>query len=427
MGRKGTGVELRDTSIRLQFSWQGQTVRETLMGPLGPMKPTAANHKAAVRLLSDIREQIRQGTFDYAEHFPHSPRAKEQALIEGEATTTPETFGALADLWLDSKRQLAPASVDQYATAIRFWKKLLGEKTPVKKITHAYLAAKIGKYPWKSPVHHNNFLIALRGTLALEFSGPRSGQSPMIGIKNMRRVKTLPDPLTVAERDALLADMKLHYDERVYAYFLWQFYTGMRPEETIALRWSDIDWNAQAIRVQRVRTFKGAELSKTKTLVQRDVDLLPQALQALKLMKPHTFMLRTERKGRDKDTAHDIFQNPVTRKSWMSERPQRDNYWKPSVARTGVRYRPCYNTRHTFASAALMTATAPAYVAAQLGHSVKMLFEKYARWIPGNDAGTARATLRAAMQAQMRPAASTLASVGALEVDAESVLGALGG
>ncbi len=39
----------------------------------------------------------------------------------------------------------------------------------------------------------------------------------------------------------------------------------------------------------------------------------------------------------------------------------------------------------------------PAYIANQLGHSVKMLLEKYARWIPENDDGSARAKLAAAM------------------------------
>jgi len=63
-----------------------------------------------------------------------------------------------------------------------------------------------------------------------------------------------------------------------------------------------------------------------------------------------------------------------------------------------MRWRPAYNTRHTFATAALMTgAVPPAYIAAQLGHSVKMLLEKYARWLPVNDKGNAKAMLAAAM------------------------------
>ena len=40
----------------------------------------------------------------------------------------------------------------------------------------------------------------------------------------------------------------------------------------------------------------------------------------------------------------------------------------------------------------------PAYIASQAGHSVKMLLEKYARWIPGSDRGNERRLLEAAMQ-----------------------------
>ena len=64
-------------------------------------------------------------------------------------------------------------------------------------------------------------------------------------------------------------------------------------------------------------------------------------------------------------------------------------------------------THASAASAALMAGVPPAYIAGQLGHSVKMLLDTYARWIPGNDAGGAKAMLIAAMagadSSQQRP------------------------
>lgn len=75
----------------------------------------------------------------------------------------------------------------------------------------------------------------------------------------------------------------------------------------------------------------------------------------------------------------------------------RDHYWRPSHKRLGIRWRKPYNCRHTYATVALMAGVAPAYIAAQLGHSVKMLLEKYALRIPENDTGAARAMLMAAM------------------------------
>lgn len=54
----------------------------------------------------------------------------------------------------------------------------------------------------------------------------------------------------------------------------------MRPEEKIALRWSDVDWNKATARVKRRRTFRGSELEGTKVGPERDVDLVP-AMMAL--------------------------------------------------------------------------------------------------------------------------------------------------
>lgn len=383
MGKLGTGVEVRDSSIRLQFNVEGRFVRERLTSDGQAVLPTPANIKYAHRVMADIRRAIANGTFVFEQFFPDSPNA--QGGNRG-------TFGDLADAWLTTQGRLAPATLDQYGTAARFWKKLLGEATTLRSIDHRLLARKIGGHPWPSAKTHNNYMIALRGILALEYRGPKAAANPAIGIENMAVVKRLPDPLTLAERDAILGDMTQRYDPRVVAYFIFAFYTGMRPEEMIALRWSDVDFTSGTARVQRVRTFKGSERDGSKTHTERDVDLVPQALAAIQAMKPYTFMKR----GAGEDQSADVFENPLTDKPWHDERSQRDTFWRPSLKRLGVRWRRAYNTRHTFATAALMAGVPPAYIAAQLGHSVQMLLTKYTRWIAA-DGGNARALLAAAM------------------------------
>ncbi len=67
------------------------------------------------------------------------------------------------------------------------------------------------------------------------------------------------------------------------------------------------------------------------------------------------------------------------------------------VKRLGIRWRKAYQTRHTYATVALMAGVPPAYIASQLGNSVKMLLDRYARWIPGGDQGNAKALLVAEM------------------------------
>jgi integrase len=212
MGRSGSGVEARDSSIRIKFVLNGETIRERVTINGKSLDPTPANRKYAERLAAEIKRRIDLGNFSFAEFFPDSARARTE---KHEATT----FDKLADLWLESCGRLSDASQSQYASAVRLWKRLLGEKTLIRDITHKTLASKIGAHPWSTAKTHNNYLIALRGIFNLEYPGPATIHNPMNGIKDMKVVRTLPDPLSASERDAILGDMKTQYDERVHAYF----------------------------------------------------------------------------------------------------------------------------------------------------------------------------------------------------------------
>jgi len=64
----------------------------------------------------------------------------------------------------------------------------------------------------------------------------------------------------------------------------------------------------------------------------------------------------------------------------------------------GIRQRPAYNTRHTFATVALMASVDPSYIARQLGHAnTAMLFKHDAKWIEGADPGAGAAKLNKAL------------------------------
>lgn len=347
------------------------------------LPPTAANERYARRLAADVERALRSGTFDMATFFPDTP------LDE------PESFALVAEDWLTSKGQLTAATLSQYRSSVALWVRLLGADTPMDRIGYQTLSKTVGGHKWASGKSANNHLIVLRGIFGYHYAGPRSAQNPMTGVENLPVVKKRPDPLSSHERDAILADMTKHYDPRVSAYFTFAFYTGMRPEEMIALRWGDIDFNLAIAHVCRVRTFRGSEREGSKTHESRDVDLLPQAIEALATMKAFTFM-----KGVDAD----IFEHPVSRQPWHDERSQRDTFWKPCLRRLGIRQRRAYTTRHTYATVALMGGVRPAYVAEQMGHrSLRMFFEVYARWINGADKGVQRAAMAEAFSAPVRP------------------------
>ena len=139
-------------------------------------------------------------------------------------------------------------------------------------------------------------------------------------------------------------------------------------------------------------------MARRRTRPEKSIWSTPStALDALKIMKPYTFV-----KHREYGQEADIFQNPVTGKGWHDERSQRDHYWKPALVRCGIKPRRAYCTRHTFCTVALMAGVVPAYIAQQAGHDLKML-EAYAKWLPGDDGGRERDSLRAAMRANSSP------------------------
>ena len=94
----------------------------------------------------------------------------------------------------------------------------------------------------------------------------------------------------------------------------------------------------------------------------------------------------------------EIFQDPATGGPWISERWQRVRHWVPALKAAGVRHRRAYQTRHTFATTALMAGANPAYIARQLGHTnAQMLFKTYSKWIDGADRGREKEKVEAAL------------------------------
>jgi integrase len=188
---------------------------------------------------------------------------------------------------------------------------------------------------------------------------------------------------------AVLEHMRVAFDPRAHSYFVWMFATGMRPEEAIEMRWSDIDFHGQTAHVCRARC--ASEVKETKTFEVRDVDLGPEAIEALRAMAAYT-----QRSG---EPDAEIFQNPNTGRPWNDSRGQHENFWVPALAACRISKRRSYNTRHTYATLRLMLGAVPAYISNQLGHeSPAMVFKTYSRWISQDT--TERDRVRALLAAQ---------------------------
>jgi integrase len=83
----------------------------------------------------------------------------------------------------------------------------------------------------------NNNLIPLRSVLRLR---RRITPSTMIRPRSSRTPRSRCPNLTPSSCEQILADLGAHTPEPVVNYFTAAFFTGIRPSELIAIRWSDV-------------------------------------------------------------------------------------------------------------------------------------------------------------------------------------------
>ncbi|MGA1808599.1 DUF3596 domain-containing protein [Sphingobium sp. WW5] len=369
MGRKrpGTGVEPLKSCIRVRFRWNGKLHRETLQ-----LEPTSANIKATERMMARVHQEIDLGIFDYESTFP-----KSGTKASGTGFTT------FAKQWLETL-VVEKSTMSDYIGAInKVWSPTFGER-PLKSIKPSEIKRIIVERSKRvSGKTVNNNLIPLRGIFELAIDDLLIDRSPMERIKSLKYQKREPDPFDREETERILAYIRDHYDEQVWNWYEFAFGTGMRPSEQIIVQWRDVDWKGQTIRVERARVRAVVKSTKTRTV--RDVDLTPRMMAVLQRQKIHSFML-----GLDSP----IFLNPASGTPWPDVQDQRKLYFHPALRALGIRSRDAYQTRHTYATTALMGGVNPAYISRQLGHkSAAMLFKHYSKWIDQGDFGREAAKL----------------------------------
>lgn len=366
MGR-GSGVRAATpTSIAIDFRYRGVRCRERIKLP-----PTPRNLRYAESLLGQIRMEIAKGDFDYAHHFPTSPRLR---LFAGPAPARSATVGELLQDWLKRKApELEHSTYVEYERTIRL--QLTPRFGPVRadELTRQdvrdWAAAKPGSAKWL-----NNVLSPLRQALDDAVDDGLLAANPTAGLRVRRkRLATEADDIDPFSPDEVRAIISASADPfRNLVQF--GFFTGMRTSELIALRWADVDLEAGTARVRAA--FVRGQRKTTKTAAGlRTIDLLPPAIEALKAQRQHTQL-----------AGDVVFANPRTGKAWASGKAARERDWTAALRRAKVPYRYPYQMRHTFASMLLSAGENVMWVARQLGHrDWTITAKRYARWVPEVD------------------------------------------
>ena len=384
MGRKGSGVEVRGNSIRVQFTFNGEVLRRTLNLDGKPLRPTAANLKYAHRLAAEIRERIRFGSFSLAEYFP----------ADGDVGQ-PLTVGTQLDDRLAAQRLEASTSAG-YSSAIRFWKAAVRDRRgatlgdrPLRILEHSDVLAAPASRPELTGKTVNNYVSVLRKAMELAVADKTLSANPVSAIARAKHQKPLPDPFSREEAEAIVADMASHYPAPIANYVEFKFFTGLRTSESFGLHRRGVDLAGKHLVVHRA-IVRGVEKLNTKTHTARQVILDSRALAAIQRQRKHTQM-----------RGQHVFLDPRYEEPWFEERAFRRSCWEPTLRRLGLRCRPPYNTRHTCATMMLMAGMRPAFCAKQLGHSVEMFLRTYAKWIDGDHNALEMGRLEAALASDL--------------------------
>ncbi|MGF6594499.1 tyrosine-type recombinase/integrase [Pseudomonas sp. 2835] len=361
------GVEVFRNSLRIRFTWDGIRRCETL-----PYPPTQKGIKAASQLRDQVVSFNKLGLLDqdkYAELFPGSQTV---------AGSKP-TFGEYAQLWLDS-REITPGTYNNYKSALNNYWMLHFAMVRVDLITTTQVRKVVSSITWRSQGVKRNALVKLSTILRSAVIDGLINRNPAEALQLPKRTKKEIDPFTLEEANQITTRLyeHPHWPSQIYAaFFEFVFFSGVRLSEGLALRWDAVDLEKKVAHVKRTVAL-GEVVERTKTGKDRFVLLNERALHALEFAREYA---ERRRKGKGRVTESPFIFPPSKNAEYVRQTSDLHHQWRPVLKELGIRYRPPYNCRHTYATICLMSGLNPAFISQQLGHSVQMLLSTYARWI----------------------------------------------
>src|SRR5215469_9396241 len=290
--------------LLVSFQFNGARCREYL-----GLDDNRDNRRAAKRTINEIEWELKAGQFDYASRFPQSRRLERfeiKSKPEGpRPASTPvqpaaeerpgvPRLGQFAQSWLEERRAvLTPATAYDYDRLIKAL--LLPSPLAQKRIDevndgdiHLFMG-ELSKRKTRSgepigPRRINMIIARLRTIFSVAKRRKLVDEDPMLFVQNLREPKAEVDPFELEEAERLI-DGATGQDRAIVTVLV---FCGLRPNEALALRWQDVDFDRRILKVRRaIHRFGGIGLPKTASS-ERDVDMLDPVIAELEEQRART-------------------------------------------------------------------------------------------------------------------------------------------
>ena len=385
---KEGSVRKLNGKVYVDFIYLGKRIRES-----SGLDWNETNAKTVRKQLDKIIFEIKAETFKFARVFPKSKKADYFSKIElslGGKVKTPDqvTLNEYAWDWYellkDSERvsQRTLWGYKSYLTKylIEYFGKLTFADLNKSVFDKFVSWAKKQRYRKKSISNEsiNKIFVPLKmicKDVAIEY-GWGSTYNPFYGFKKLPEDDAYEKifPFSLDNQNRLIANLPEHWKP----YFLFAFCSGVRQGEQIAIKPGDINWSKEILRISRAVT-RDADgkimMGKTKNKYsRRTIKLIPVMRDALELQKKVYDQFKGEyffcsTSGKMIDTSH-----------------LRQRVWQPALKKAGLDYREMKQTRHSFATNALVSGENPLWIAKVMGHrDTDMIIRVYSKYI--EDAG----------------------------------------
>jgi integrase len=372
-------VRPRGKSLQVDFTLAtGERRLETIK-----VKPTKENQLIWYGKLSVISEQIAADTFDYKKWFPRSKWLKKKKVKPSE-----KTLESAMTKWLERIRpEIKPGSADSYQTGINMMSLYLGGDTLLSDLDFDMIDDYIIKRRQEGTATKTlrNQFTPFRSAVQKEKSLSFELKMSLLVATQLRKTRAEKTkaseiyPFDLDEIILLIKKEKLHQYRNLLEFYLG---SGVRSGEAFALCWEDVDHNKRGVNI--LRSLSSGEYTTPKHDSMRFLPLGNMAWEAIIAQEAHTKMLPPISMG-DFGEKRPVFMNPKSKKKtkqWTSAKSLTWHFWKPLMKKAGIPERYQYQTRHTFASLALMYGKHPIWIADHMGHKdTAMITKSYGKYL----------------------------------------------